>query len=147
MKISGEPCGPDCYLLLDEVSQDAQNGTTQGAGGSDRPNKIKKNISVDSGNEASSEDSNDSETTRDSTTRSSIPGKKSGSQSGNSSAAELIFHLSQLGTFLTVSPRVATLSGPGARSLTVQTVNIILRAGLGLSQFFSRRKFLAANTR
>merc|ERR1712223_1993437 len=88
MKISGEPCGPDCYLMLDEVSQDAQNGTTQGAGGSDRPNKIKKNISVDSGNEASSEDSNDSETTRDSTTRSSIPGKKSGSQSGNSSASD-----------------------------------------------------------
>ena len=43
MKISGEPCGPDCYLMLDEVSQDAQNGTAQGAGGSDRPNKIKKN--------------------------------------------------------------------------------------------------------
>ena len=88
MKISGDPCGPDCYLMLEDVSQDAQNGTEQEAEGSDRPNKIKKNISVDSGNEASSEDSNDSETTRDSTTRSSIPGKKSGSQSGNSSASD-----------------------------------------------------------
>ena len=36
MKISGEPCGPDCYLMLDEVSQDAQNGTAQGAGGSSK---------------------------------------------------------------------------------------------------------------
>ena len=89
MKISGDPCGPDCYLMLEEVSQDAQNGEeAEEAGGSDRPHKIKKNISVDSGNEASSEDSNDSETTRDSTTRSSIPGKKSGSQSGNSSASD-----------------------------------------------------------
>ena len=89
MKISGDPCGPDCYLMLEEVSQDAQNGEeAEEAGGTDRPHKIKKNISVDSGNEASSEDSNDSETTRDSTTRSSIPGKKSGSQSGNSSASD-----------------------------------------------------------
>ena len=55
------------------------------------PKTIKENISVDSGNEASSEDSNDS-TTQDSTTRSSMPGgcggKKSGSQSGNFSASD-----------------------------------------------------------
>ena len=40
---------------------------------------------MDSGNEASSEDSNDSETTRDSTTRSYIPGKKSGNSSASDS--------------------------------------------------------------
>lgn len=86
-KSCSDPCGPDCYLMLEEVTKGdgGQGGQDQGA---DRPDKIKKNISVDSGNEASSEDSNDSETTRDSTTRSSIPGKKSGSQSGNSSASD-----------------------------------------------------------
>jgi len=87
LKITGEPCGPDCYLKLEDVSLSDKAGGAQEAG-ADRPDKIKKNISVDSGNEASSEDSNDSETTRDSTTRSSIPEKKSGSQSGNSSNSD-----------------------------------------------------------
>jgi histone-lysine N-methyltransferase EZH2 len=86
MRHNTDPCGPDCYLLLEEVRSSGDMDTQQGQA-SDRPEKIKKNISVDSGNEASSEDSNDS-TTRDSTTRSSIPGKKSGSQSGNSSASD-----------------------------------------------------------
>ena len=86
IKLATSPCGPDCYLLLDEVSTGAAGQVPE------VPEKIKKNISVDSGNEASSEDSNDS-TTRDSTTRSSMPGgggggKKSGSQSGNSSASD-----------------------------------------------------------
>jgi len=86
IKLSTNSCGPDCYLLLDEVKPDSSEGTS--AQTNEVPEKIKKNISVDSGNEASSEDSNDS-TTRDSTTRSSMPGagKNSGSQSGNSSAS------------------------------------------------------------
>ena len=44
-------------------------------------------------------------------------------QSLNSRPGELEFHLSQLGTFLTVSPLAATLSGPGAGTLRVQTVS------------------------
>ena len=86
LKVTGTQCGPDCYLLLDEVKTEEPEEAAAGLA-TDLPEKIKKNISVDSGNEASSEDSNDS-TTRDSTTRSSIPGKKSGSQSGNSSASD-----------------------------------------------------------
>lgn len=87
IKLSTEPCGPDCYLLLEEVRQNSKSDTRTSKENGERPEKVKKNISVDSGNEASSEDSNDS-TTRDSTTRSSLPGeKKSGSQSGNSSAS------------------------------------------------------------
>ena len=84
LKLNTSPCGPDCYLNLDEVNPG--DGEAGAADMADVPDKIKKNVSVDSGNEASSEDSNDS-TTRDSTTRSSMPGKKSGSQSGNSSAS------------------------------------------------------------
>ena len=88
LKLNSQPCGPDCYLQLEEVqSGSGDQAGPPGTGLQDRPDKVKKNISVDSGNEASSEDSNDS-TTRDSTTRSSIPGKKSGSQSGNSSASD-----------------------------------------------------------
>jgi len=86
MKLNTEPCCPDCYLLLEGVKQ-MNKEAAAGAKG-DKPEKVKKNISVDSGNEASSEDSNDS-TTRDSTTRSSLPSveKKSESQSGNSSTS------------------------------------------------------------
>lgn len=106
LKISTEPCGPECYLLLDEVknknkqeSAAASGAGTSGANDKEEtsgepPAKIKKNMSLDSGNEASSEDSNDS------TTRSSLPGggggskdgngngKKSGTQSGYSSSSE-----------------------------------------------------------
>jgi len=88
MRLGTEPCGPDCYLMLEEVTQGTAHHSQGQEAACDRPDKVKKNVSVDSGNEASSEDSNDSETTRDSTTRSSIPGKKSGSQSGNSSASD-----------------------------------------------------------
>ena len=79
LKFTGEPCGDNCYLLLEEVKKE------------NSLNKAKKNASVDSGNEASSEDSNDS------TTRSSLPGKDgekgkksggSGTQSGYSSCSE-----------------------------------------------------------
>ena len=92
MKLLSSACGPECYLLLDEVTADAAD--TGDTGGDDKEqvsdgpaDKIKKNISVDSGNEASSEDSNDSTTRDSSVTRSSLQGKKSGSQSGNSSAS------------------------------------------------------------
>ena len=98
LKMTGEPCGANCYLLLEEVKK--ENAAAAAAG------KLKKNVSVDSGNEASSEDSNDS------TTRSSLPGggggggggggagkdsagdklelgeKRSGTQSGYSSSSE-----------------------------------------------------------
>ncbi|XP_046993058.1 histone-lysine N-methyltransferase E(z) [Schistocerca americana] len=70
LKPFSEPCGPDCYMLLEgmreklaaiaerskeesDVAADAQNP-------SQRPRKVRKQASVDSGNEASSEDSNDS---------------------------------------------------------------------------------------
>ena len=79
IKLLTSACGPECYLMLDEVRADNTEGDKDAV--ADLPEKIKKNISVDSGNEASSEDSNDS------TTRSSLQGKKSGSQSGNSSAS------------------------------------------------------------
>ncbi len=107
MKISSDPCGPDCFQLLEEVKNNRkrvadEDSSSNAAGG---PSKIKKNSSVDSGNEASSEDSNDS------TTRSSLPGggnsnggcvggkegastssgannKKSGTHSGYSSSSE-----------------------------------------------------------
>ena len=88
LKMTGEICGANCYLLLEEVKK--ENAAAAAAG------KLKKNVSVDSGNEASSEDSNDS------TTRSSLPGtgkdagdkseksgeKRSGTQSGYSSSSE-----------------------------------------------------------
>merc|ERR1712179_720682 len=88
LKQNTEPCGQDCYLLLEEVRRSGDTENQQGQA-SDRPEKIKKNSSVDSGNEASSEDSNDS------TTRSSLlknensnsgmgnNGKKSGYSSSN----------------------------------------------------------------
>ena len=86
LKTTLEPCGEDCFKLLEEVRQknsqqkDSQENQDQqesnGNNAGDKPpNKIKKNSSVDSGNEASSEDSNDS------TTRSSLP-KNDNSNSG-----------------------------------------------------------------
>ena len=88
LKTTGEPCGEDCFKLLEEVRQrekscqkscqgsgDLEQEQSNGNNAGDKPNKIKKNSSVDSGNEASSEDSNDS------TTRSSLP-KNDNSNSG-----------------------------------------------------------------
>ena len=85
LKIQTDPCGPDCFQLLEEVQSkkkstvavvnESNNDETSSAS---NPNKVKKNSSVDSGNEASSEDSNDS------TTRSSLP-RNENSNSGNGS--------------------------------------------------------------
>lgn len=71
-----EPCGPDCYVHLDGMKEklaaiatlaeknreegSAEAGAVTDANGENRPRKIRKHASVDSGNEASSEDSNDS---------------------------------------------------------------------------------------
>ena len=102
LKVTGEPCGSKCFLLLEEVQSknekekrinvEKDGEPSNSAAG---PSKVKKNVSVDSGNEASSEDSNDS------TTRSSLPSganksevqsgvsaRKSGTQSGYSSCSE-----------------------------------------------------------
>jgi len=85
LKLNTEPCSQHCYLRLEGVPQ-TKSETTENKDG-EKAEKIKKNVSVDSGNEASSEDSNDS-TTRDSTTRSSLIGEKeSRANSGNSSAS------------------------------------------------------------
>jgi len=107
LKVSGEPCGPKCHLLLDEVRRKkakeaedaaalaAENGEDGEASASCPPTsagKVKKGASLDSGNEASSEDSNDS------TTRSSHKDNKegnkdkkasqNGTQSGYSSSSD-----------------------------------------------------------
>ena len=69
-----EPCGQNCYLLLKEVKDSKEE---QAAPEEQKKQKVDRSrpISfVDSGNEASSEDSNDS-STADSNTMSSIPGK------------------------------------------------------------------------
>ena len=84
LKLSkNEPCGADCFQLLEEVQkksaeQASKDNTNDENSSSCNPNKVKKNSSVDSGNEASSEDSNDS------TTRSSLP-RNENSNSGNGS--------------------------------------------------------------
>jgi len=96
-KLNTEPCSNECYLLLDEVMEKKAVAADLKDDGSDRPDKIKKNISVDSGNEASSEESND----EDDITQSSIQDnsnsnmpengnskKTSGRQSGNSSNSD-----------------------------------------------------------
>ncbi|KAG8293113.1 Histone-lysine N-methyltransferase ezh1 [Homalodisca vitripennis] len=75
LKMSSEPCGTDCYMLLEGMQEklaaaaksaaaeqvreemEEQNGTK---GEGSVPRKVRKQTSVDSGNEASSEDSNDS---------------------------------------------------------------------------------------
>ncbi|XP_071448264.1 histone-lysine N-methyltransferase E(z) [Hetaerina americana] len=67
-----DPCGPDCYVHLDGMKEKlaamatAERNREEGVvvpeevSGEHRPRKIRKHASVDSGNEASSEDSNDS---------------------------------------------------------------------------------------
>ncbi|KAK7076959.1 Histone-lysine N-methyltransferase ezh1 [Halocaridina rubra] len=67
-----EPCGPDCYLDLPDAKEKFVSASTSSSSLTDKlkdenessndakPRKIRKHASVDSGNEASSEDSNDS---------------------------------------------------------------------------------------
>ncbi|XP_067003838.1 histone-lysine N-methyltransferase E(z) isoform X2 [Anabrus simplex] len=78
LKPFAEPCGPDCYMHLEgmkeklaaiaERTKEENDANAEQAcaeqqksgGGQQRPRKVRKQASVDSGNEASSEDSNDS---------------------------------------------------------------------------------------
>ena len=85
LKASGEPCGNDCYLQLEEVKAEKKRKEEEAAAeaaaadadaAGEAGGKVKKNASLDSGNEASSENSNDS------TTRSSLPGEAGGSGAG-----------------------------------------------------------------
>jgi len=68
LKLGTEPCSADCYMLLDGVSKQ-ENSPQKSQQDGVKAGKIPKNMSMDSGNEASSEDSNDSNT-RESTSRS-----------------------------------------------------------------------------
>jgi len=98
LKVNTEACSNECYLLLDEVMEKKAFGSDPKEDGSERPDKIKKNISVDSGNEASSEDSNDEEDSNmqsslQENSNSNMPDnsnskKTSGRQSGNSSNSD-----------------------------------------------------------
>ncbi|PSN42647.1 hypothetical protein C0J52_08678 [Blattella germanica] len=82
LKPFSDPCGPDCYMHLEGMKEklaaiaertkeeNDANADSQASGGGEqpkittggqqRPRKVRKQASVDSGNEASSEDSNDS---------------------------------------------------------------------------------------
>ncbi|KAK6632573.1 hypothetical protein RUM43_013341 [Polyplax serrata] len=65
-----QPCSSDCYMLVEgmkeklaaaAVSRDKESGNTEESEGTgSKPRRVRKHTSVDSGNEASSEDSNDS---------------------------------------------------------------------------------------
>ncbi|KAH9362724.1 hypothetical protein HPB48_001179 [Haemaphysalis longicornis] len=59
MKLDTEPCGPHCYLHLDAVKARLQAKLMEERESSEQ-RKMQKQISVDSGNEASGEDSSDS---------------------------------------------------------------------------------------
>ncbi|XP_064466249.1 histone-lysine N-methyltransferase EZH2-like [Ornithodoros turicata] len=59
MKLDTEPCGSHCYLHLDAVKMKLQAKLKEERETSEQC-KMQKQVSVDSGNEASSEDSNDS---------------------------------------------------------------------------------------
>uniref|UniRef100_A0A7R9IAH0 [histone H3]-lysine(27) N-trimethyltransferase n=3 Tax=Timema TaxID=61471 RepID=A0A7R9IAH0_9NEOP len=76
LKPMGDPCGPDCYVLLEGMreklaaiaertkEENERNAAAETQAVLDqqkqKPRKVRKQASVDSGNEASSEDSNDS---------------------------------------------------------------------------------------
>jgi len=86
LKMNTVECGPECYLLLDEVKEKKTPSNNSEETENNIPELIKKNASVDSGNEASSEDSIDDyvdDTTPPSTLETSK--KTSCEQSGNSS--------------------------------------------------------------
>lgn len=64
-----QPCSPDCYMLMEgmkeklaaaAVSKDKEPTIIEENDLGNKPRRVKKQTSVDSGNEASSEDSNDS---------------------------------------------------------------------------------------
>ncbi|XP_037560572.2 histone-lysine N-methyltransferase EZH2-like [Dermacentor silvarum] len=59
MKVDTEPCGSHCYLHLDSVKARLQAKLKEERESSEQ-RKMQKQISMDSGNEASGEDSNDS---------------------------------------------------------------------------------------
>ncbi|CAN8000471.1 unnamed protein product [Ixodes pacificus] len=59
MKLDTEPCGSHCYLHLDSVKAKLQAKLKEERESTEQ-RKMQKQISVDSGNEASGEDSNDS---------------------------------------------------------------------------------------
>ncbi|XP_048513927.1 histone-lysine N-methyltransferase E(z) isoform X3 [Athalia rosae] len=65
LKPFAEPCGPECYMHLEGMKEKlaAQAADIKEEEGDEKragPRKVRKQASVDSGNEASSEDSNDS---------------------------------------------------------------------------------------
>lgn len=65
LKPFSEPCGAECYMHLEGMkeklaAQAADNKEDEGEEKRGGPRKVRKQASVDSGNEASSEDSNDS---------------------------------------------------------------------------------------
>ena len=74
LKLNTEPCGQDCYLLLREVKASKDENAAPVEEKKVKADRVRPGNFVDSGNEASSEDSNDSSTV-DSNTMSSIPGK------------------------------------------------------------------------
>ncbi len=105
LKMSGVPCGTQCYLHLEEVKK--ENAAAAAAG------KLKKNSSVDSGNEASSEDSNDS------TTRSSLPGNKDGVSSGDKGGKR---SGTQSGYSSSSETRRSSFSGQGGSNLDLKAI-------------------------
>jgi len=86
LKVNSEPCSQHCYMLLDGVAKQEQTSQNKPRSEESASNgtKLTKNISVDSGNEASSEDSNDSNT-RESTPRSCLP---TGTNSGTATPSD-----------------------------------------------------------
>ncbi|XP_045026925.1 histone-lysine N-methyltransferase EZH2 isoform X2 [Daphnia magna] len=61
LKLPKQPCGPQCYMYLEGLLERlAAQAAKEGEEADGQPLKIRKTVSLDSGNEASSEDSNDS---------------------------------------------------------------------------------------
>jgi len=88
LRLNTEPCSQECYLLLREVKDCKEEKSVPVEQKKVKVDRSRPSSFVDSGNEASSEDSNDSSTgTADSNTMSSMPDKDSGNHSENSSLA------------------------------------------------------------
>ncbi|XP_046464482.1 histone-lysine N-methyltransferase EZH2-like isoform X2 [Daphnia pulex] len=60
LKLPKQPCGPQCYMYLEGLLERLAQAAQEGDEADGQPLKIRKTVSLDSGNEASSEDSNDS---------------------------------------------------------------------------------------